>query len=309
MPCSASLATIVAATPFDTDAQRNTVSRRDRIARSCERLAIALEEGDAAVLDHADGQADHRRLGHQLLQARVEQPHNRRRGAPRSTATPACRCAAVDLRDRRLSTRHAAASRAATRPSAARRRRDRSYAPFPKALLPTRVSCCDGRGAIASTALDAACDRADSSARRTRAAGFNARARLNAPSRMQFLKTLFWVLLAVVVALFASRNWSTSRSTCGATSRPTSSCRSCCCSSFLLGFLPTWLIMRARIWTHRAAHRSARAQPRRRSLPAATQSARTEPVHMSPIFVAIDTPDLDRAPAHRRGGPRPSPAG
>jgi len=25
---------------------------------------------------------------------------------------------------------------------------------------------------------------------------------------MQFLKTLFWVLLAVFVALFASRNWS-----------------------------------------------------------------------------------------------------
>jgi hypothetical protein len=24
---------------------------------------------------------------------------------------------------------------------------------------------------------------------------------------MQFLKTLFWVLIAVVVALFASRNW------------------------------------------------------------------------------------------------------
>jgi hypothetical protein len=25
---------------------------------------------------------------------------------------------------------------------------------------------------------------------------------------MQFLKTLFWVLIAVVVVLFASRNWS-----------------------------------------------------------------------------------------------------
>ena len=25
---------------------------------------------------------------------------------------------------------------------------------------------------------------------------------------MQFLKTLFWVLLAVFIALFASRNWS-----------------------------------------------------------------------------------------------------
>ena len=59
LPCSASLATIVEATPFDTDAQRNTVSRRDLLARPGERFAIADEEGDAAPLDDPDRHADH----------------------------------------------------------------------------------------------------------------------------------------------------------------------------------------------------------------------------------------------------------
>ena len=62
LPCSASLATIVAATPFDTEAQRNTVCGVTLLARPGDRLAIAGEEGDAAVLDDADRQADHRRL-------------------------------------------------------------------------------------------------------------------------------------------------------------------------------------------------------------------------------------------------------
>ena len=65
---------MVAATPFDTDAQRNTVSGVTGSLDPASGLAIALQEGDAAVLDNADGKADHRRLGHQLFQAAVEQP-------------------------------------------------------------------------------------------------------------------------------------------------------------------------------------------------------------------------------------------
>ena len=38
--------------------------RRDRVAGTGERLTITLEEGDPAVLDHADRQTDHGRLGH-----------------------------------------------------------------------------------------------------------------------------------------------------------------------------------------------------------------------------------------------------
>ena len=111
--------------------------RRHRLARAGERLAIALEEGDAAVLDHADGQPDHRRLGHQLPQARVEQP----------VIDVAARCGrqrrelAGAPRDRlRLGagSPDAAASPAATRPSAGRTRRARSSAlVFKTILLPT----------------------------------------------------------------------------------------------------------------------------------------------------------------------------
>jgi hypothetical protein len=47
--------------------------RRHRVAGALEGLAIALEEGDPAILDHADGEPDHRRLLHQLPEPRVEQ--------------------------------------------------------------------------------------------------------------------------------------------------------------------------------------------------------------------------------------------
>ena len=47
--------------------------RSHRITGPGERLAIALQEGDAPVLDDADGKPDHRRLGHQLAEAGVEQ--------------------------------------------------------------------------------------------------------------------------------------------------------------------------------------------------------------------------------------------
>ena len=42
------------------------------IARAVERLAITLDETDAAIFDDGDGEADHRRIGHQPLDARIE---------------------------------------------------------------------------------------------------------------------------------------------------------------------------------------------------------------------------------------------
>jgi hypothetical protein len=48
--------------------------RSHRIARTRKSLAIAFEEGDAAILDDSDRHADHRRLLHQLLEPRVEKP-------------------------------------------------------------------------------------------------------------------------------------------------------------------------------------------------------------------------------------------
>ena len=61
-----------AATPLESEAQRNTVSVGHRVAAAGDGLAIALGEADLAVLDHGDGEADHRGILHQLLDARVE---------------------------------------------------------------------------------------------------------------------------------------------------------------------------------------------------------------------------------------------
>ena len=66
---------------------------------------------------------------------------------------------------------------------------------------------------------------------------------------MQFLKTLFWVLLAVVLALFGNRNWSDVTLNLWGDIQSDIKIPILLLFVFLLGFLPTWLIMRARIWS------------------------------------------------------------
>ena len=66
---------------------------------------------------------------------------------------------------------------------------------------------------------------------------------------MRFLSTLFWVLLAVVVALFASRNWNDVTLNLWGDIQADVKIPVLLFIFFLLGFLPTWLIMRARIWS------------------------------------------------------------
>ena len=68
---------------------------------------------------------------------------------------------------------------------------------------------------------------------------------------MQFLKTLFWVLIAVVVVLFASRNWSDVTLSLWSDIQADIKLPVLLAVTFLIGFLPTWLILRARIWSHR----------------------------------------------------------
>ena len=67
---------------------------------------------------------------------------------------------------------------------------------------------------------------------------------------MRFLSTLFWVLLAVAVALFASRNWNDVTLSLWGDIQADIKIPVLLFLFFLLGFLPTWLIMRARIWLH-----------------------------------------------------------
>jgi uncharacterized integral membrane protein len=68
---------------------------------------------------------------------------------------------------------------------------------------------------------------------------------------MQFLKTLFWVLIAVVVVLFASRNWSDVTLNLWGDIQADIKLPVLMLIVFLTGFLPTWLILRARIWSLR----------------------------------------------------------
>lgn len=66
---------------------------------------------------------------------------------------------------------------------------------------------------------------------------------------MQFLKTLFWVLLAVILALFASRNWVSVAVLLWGDIVVDIKLPILLLIAFLLGWLPTWLVHRARHWT------------------------------------------------------------
>jgi uncharacterized integral membrane protein len=68
---------------------------------------------------------------------------------------------------------------------------------------------------------------------------------------MRFLSTLFWVLLAVIVALFASRNWNDVTLNLWGDIQADIKIPILLLIVFLIGFFPTWLVMRARTWGHR----------------------------------------------------------
>ena len=65
---------------------------------------------------------------------------------------------------------------------------------------------------------------------------------------MQFLTTIFWVLVAVVIALFASRNWSPVTLSLWGDIQADIKIPILLAIMFLLGLLPTWVIMRAKVW-------------------------------------------------------------
>jgi uncharacterized integral membrane protein len=66
---------------------------------------------------------------------------------------------------------------------------------------------------------------------------------------MQFLKTVFWVLVAVLVVLFATRNWTPVTISLWANLQADIKLPVLLLIAFLVGWLPTWLIHRARLWT------------------------------------------------------------
>jgi uncharacterized integral membrane protein len=72
---------------------------------------------------------------------------------------------------------------------------------------------------------------------------------LKARPAMQFLKTLFWVLLAVIVVLFASRNWANVTLNLWGDIQADIKIPILMLVAILIGFLPTWLIQRTHIWS------------------------------------------------------------
>ncbi len=68
---------------------------------------------------------------------------------------------------------------------------------------------------------------------------------------MQFLKTLVWVLIAVLLALFARANWTAVTLNLWGDIQADIKLPLLLLAAFLIGLLPVWLIMRARLWTLR----------------------------------------------------------
>jgi lipopolysaccharide assembly protein A len=91
---------------------------------------------------------------------------------------------------------------------------------------------------------------------------------------MQFLKTVFWVLLAVLVALFAVRNWTGVTLNLWGNIEADVKIPILMLVAFLLAWLPTWLVMRARLWSVR---RRLEAVDRQRATMAAPEPVADEP--------------------------------
>jgi uncharacterized integral membrane protein len=82
---------------------------------------------------------------------------------------------------------------------------------------------------------------------------------------MNFLKTLFWVVVAVSLAIFANRNWNDVTLNLWGNIQAEVKLPFLLLLTFLIGFLPPYLIMRGRVWNLRrklaVAERPAVAVP------------------------------------------------
>jgi uncharacterized integral membrane protein len=90
---------------------------------------------------------------------------------------------------------------------------------------------------------------------------------------MQFLKTVFWVLVAVVVALFCFRNWFDVTVNLWGDIQADIKLPVLLLIVFAIGFLPTWSVMHTRLWSHR---RRLEAMKRTRQATLAADGAAAE---------------------------------
>ena len=65
---------------------------------------------------------------------------------------------------------------------------------------------------------------------------------------MNFLRTLFWVVLAVSLAIFATRNWNNVTLNLWGNIQADIKLPFLLLVTFLIGFLPTYLYLRGKMW-------------------------------------------------------------
>lgn len=78
---------------------------------------------------------------------------------------------------------------------------------------------------------------------------------------MKFLRTLFWVVLAVSLAIFANRNWNDVTLTLWGNIQADVKLPFLLLVIFLIGFLPPYLLMRSRVWSLKRKLILAERQP------------------------------------------------
>ncbi len=88
---------------------------------------------------------------------------------------------------------------------------------------------------------------------------------------MQFIKTLFWVVLAVVLVVFAANNWSATSVLIWQDVRVDTKLPVLVIGAFLLGFLPPWILHRTTKW--RLSRRIKTLEVAVRPAPAPTPTA------------------------------------
>lgn len=91
---------------------------------------------------------------------------------------------------------------------------------------------------------------------------------------MRFISTVLWALAAVLVALFAYRNWNDVTLNLWGDIQADVKIPVLLLAVFLLSFLPTWLLMRARLW---GVRRRLEAVERTRASMATAPAAAGEP--------------------------------
>ena len=121
---------------------------------------------------------------------------------------------------------------------------------------------------------------------------------------MQFLKTLFWVALAVVLVLFAHVNWKPVTIDLWGGLQADVKLPMLVLASFLLGFLPMFAVHRARMWTVR---RRQEALERQATAIATASPAATPSTSLGePIVTAPDhRPESERIATDNKVWPAP----